>query len=144
VTDGLKTSIDVVRKAFRSRQPGTGGRARLIGWPDVVITQVIKQYAERAVTGTLERLVHGSVRMFLTLLWSTKGCQVLNTAFIERPKGMRHVPRDIHKRPWAADRRFPASSQAESITQNISLIAVLMIAQFQQARVHWLYAYEHT
>jgi transposase-like protein len=87
VTDGLKTYIDVVRKAFRTRQTGTGGRPRLIGWPDLVIAQVVKQYAGRAVTGTLHRLVHGSVRMFLTLLWSTPGCQVLNTAFIERVNG---------------------------------------------------------
>jgi transposase-like protein len=87
VTDGLKTYIDVVRRAFRTRQIGTGGRPRLIGWPDLVIAQVVKQYAGRAVTGAIHRLLHGSVRMFLTLLWSTKGCQVLNTAFIERLNG---------------------------------------------------------
>ena len=87
VTDGLKTSIEVVRRAFRRRQTGTGGRPRLIGWPDLVIAQVVKQYTGRAVTGTIHRLVHGSVRMFLTLLWSTRGCQVLNTAFIERLNG---------------------------------------------------------
>ena len=87
VTDGLKTYIDVVRKAFRTRQTGTGGRPRLNGWPDLVIAQVVKQYAGRAVTGTIHRLVHGSVRLFLTLLWSTPQCQVLNTAFIERLNG---------------------------------------------------------
>jgi transposase-like protein len=87
VTDGLKTYIDVVRCTFRTRQTGTGGRPRLIGWPDLVIAQVVKQYAGRAVTGTIHRLIHGSVRMFLTLLWSTPGCQVLNTAFIERLNG---------------------------------------------------------
>jgi hypothetical protein len=87
VTDGLKTYIDVVRCAFRTRQSGTGGRPRLIGWPSLVIAQVVKQYAGRAVTGCLHRLVHGSVEMFLTLLWSTPGCQVLNTAFIERLNG---------------------------------------------------------
>lgn len=87
VTDGLKTYIDVVRCAFRTRQTGTGGRPRLTGWPDLVIAQVVKQYAGRAVTGSIHRLVHGSVQMFLTLLWSTPGCQVLNTAFIERLNG---------------------------------------------------------
>jgi hypothetical protein len=87
VTDGLKTYIDVVRKAFRTRQAGTGGRPRLISWPDLVIAQVVKQYAGRAVTGAIHRLVHGSVQMFLTLLWSTPGCEVLNTAFIERLNG---------------------------------------------------------
>jgi transposase-like protein len=87
VTDGLSTYIDVVRKAFRTRQAGTGGRPRLVGWEDLVIAQVVKQYAGRAVTGAIHRLVHGSVRMFLTLLWSTPGCQVLNTAYIERLNG---------------------------------------------------------
>ena len=87
VSDGLVTYIAAVRKAFRTRQSGTGGRPRLIGWPDLVIAQVVKQYAGRAVTGTIHRLVHGSVQVFLTLLWSTPGCQVLNTAFIERLNG---------------------------------------------------------
>jgi len=87
VSDGLSTYINVVRKAFRTRQSGTGGRPRLVGWPDLVIAQVVKQYAGRAVIGTIHRLVHGSVRMFLTLLWSTPGCQVLNTAYIERLNG---------------------------------------------------------
>jgi hypothetical protein len=44
-------------------------------------------YAGRAVTGAVHRLVEGSVQMFLTLLWTTPGCQVLNTAFIERLNG---------------------------------------------------------
>jgi len=87
VSDGLVTYIDAVRKAFRTRQMGTGGRPRLLGWPDLVIAQVVKQYAGRAVTGTLHRLVQGSMQVFLTLLWSTPGCQVLNTAYIERLNG---------------------------------------------------------
>ena len=87
VSDGLKTYIDVVRRAFRTRQGGTGGRPRLVGWPDLVIAQVVKQYTGRAVTGAIHRLVQGSVKNFLTLLWSTPHCQVLNTAFIERLNG---------------------------------------------------------
>lgn len=84
VSDGLSTYIDAVRKAFRTRQKGTGGRPRLVAWPELAIAQVVKQYAGRAVTGTVHRLVQGSERVFLTLLWSTPGCQVLNTAYIER------------------------------------------------------------
>jgi transposase-like protein len=84
VSDGLSTYIDAVRRAFRTRQKGARGRPRLIPWPEVAIAQVVKQYAGRAVTGTLHRLVHGSTRLFLTLLWSTPGCEVLNTAYIER------------------------------------------------------------
>ena len=87
VSDGLVTYSDAVRKAFRTRQSGTGGRPRLIPWPELAIAQVVKQYAGRAVTGTVHRLVQGSVQLFLTRLWSTPGCQVLNTAFIERLNG---------------------------------------------------------
>lgn len=87
VSDGLTTYIDAVRKAFRTRQSGTGGRPRLSAWPELAIAQVVKQYAGRAVTGTVHRLVQGSVELFLTVLWSTPGCQVLNTAFIERLNG---------------------------------------------------------
>jgi hypothetical protein len=45
---------------------------------------VVKQYAGRVVTGTLHRLVHSSTRLFLTMLWSTPGCEVLNKAYSER------------------------------------------------------------
>jgi len=84
VSDGLSTYVDAVRRAFRTRQGGTGGRPRLSVWPELAIAQVVKQYAGRAVSGTVHRLVHGSTRLFLTLLWSTPGCEVLNTAYIER------------------------------------------------------------
>jgi transposase-like protein len=87
VTDGLKTYIDVVRRAFRSRQPGRRGRPRLIGWPELVIAQVVKQYEQHRVSGTVHRLISGSVQLFLSLLWLTEGCAVLNTAYIERING---------------------------------------------------------
>lgn len=87
VSDGLSTYIDVVRKAFRTRQTGTGGRPRLVAWPELAIAQVVKQYAGRAVSGTVHRLVQGSTRLFLTLLWRTPGCRVRNTAYIERLNG---------------------------------------------------------
>lgn len=84
VSDGLSTYIDVVRNAFRTRQTGTSGRPRLIPWPALAIAQLVKQYAGRAVSGTVHRLVHGRTRLLPTLRWSTPGCQVLNTAYIER------------------------------------------------------------
>jgi len=78
---------NVVRKAFRTRQTGTGGRPRLVAWPELAIAQVAKQYAGRAMSSTLHRLVQGSTRLFLTLLGRTPGCQVRNTAYIERLNG---------------------------------------------------------
>jgi transposase-like protein len=120
VSDGLSTYIDVVRKAFRTRQSGTGGRPRLVGWPDLVIAQVVKQYAGRAVTGTIHRLIHGSVRMFLTLLWSTPGCQVLNTAFIERLNGT------FRSRLAALGRRTRcAARRAATVTRGMYLVGTV-------------------
>ncbi len=120
VTDGLKTYIDVVRKAFRTRQSGTGGRPRLNGWPSLVIAQVVKQYAGRAVTGALHRVVEGSVQMFLTLLWSTPGCQVLNTAFIERLNGTFRSRLAVFGRRT----RFPARRVAR-VEQGMYLVGTL-------------------
>ena len=111
VTDGLPTYRDVVRRAFRTRQPGTRGRPRLVGWPDLVIAQVVKQYAGRAVTGTIHRLAQGSVRRFLTLLWSTPGCQVLNTAFIERLNGTFRARLAVFGRRTRTPARRPATVQ---------------------------------
>src|SRR4029079_2971245 len=53
----------------------------------MALAQLVKQYAERTVSGTLHRLELGSVEVFLTQLWSTPGCPLLNTAFIERLNG---------------------------------------------------------
>jgi len=87
VTDGLTTSIDVVRKAFRVRQAIPRGRPRWQAWPNLVIAQVVKRSAGMLGAGMQHRLIHGTVRPFLTLLWHTPGCQVLNTASIERLNG---------------------------------------------------------
>ena len=87
VSDGLASYPTAFARQFRTIQGGTGGRGRRIAWPDLVIAQVVKQYQGYGVTGTLHRLVQGSVEMFLTLLWQTAHCCVLNTAFIERFNG---------------------------------------------------------
>ena len=120
VSDGLSTSVDVVRHAFRTRQTGTGGRPRRIPWPDLAIVQIVKQYAGRAVTGTVHRLVHGSSRRFLTLRWSTPGCQVLNTAYIE--------PLNATFREWLAflaQRSRRSAHQLETVTKGMYLTGAL-------------------
>lgn len=120
VSDGLSTYIDVVRNAFRERQTGTGGRPRLVPWPELAIAQVVKQYAGRAVTGTLHRLVQGSARLFLTLLWSTPGCQVLNTAYMERLNGT------FRSRLAALGRRTRRSARRETtISRGMYLVGAL-------------------
>jgi len=120
VTDGLKTYVDVVRKAFRTAQSGTGGRPRLNVWPDLALAQVVKQYSGRAVSGTLHRLELGSVEVFLTQLWSTPGCQVLNTAFIERLNGtFRSRLASLGRRTRCAARR------AKSVERGMYLVGTV-------------------
>lgn len=87
VCDGLNTYVEVVRKTFRTRVMQKRGRPRLVEWPDLVLAQVVKQRDKAATSGPLHRLVWGTTEQFLTLLWSTPGCQVLNTSYIERLNG---------------------------------------------------------
>ena len=87
VSDGLASYPTAFAQQFCTTEGGTGGRGRRIRWPELVVAQVVKQYQGYRVSGTLHRLMQGSVEMFLTLLWQTDGCQVLNTAFIERFNG---------------------------------------------------------
>jgi transposase-like protein len=83
VVDGFGAYVEAFKRACATYQAHPhGGRRTCVPWPGLVIAQVVKH----AVQGPWlqHRLAYGSVRDFLTGLWSTPGCQVLNTAFIER------------------------------------------------------------
>ena len=86
VVDGFVAYIEAFKRACASyvKHP-KGGRRTCVTWPGLVMAQVVKH----APNGDWlqHRLVYGSVRDFLTGLWSTSGCEVLNTAFIERLNG---------------------------------------------------------
>ncbi len=88
VVDGFASYVDAFRQAFRQRVP-TGGRGapRNVPWRDLTIGQVIKQYARKRVVGVTRRLIQGSPATAERLLAQTPGCQVLNTAYIERLTG---------------------------------------------------------
>lgn len=86
VVDGFVAYIEAFKRACATYvKHAKGGRRTCVTWPGLVIAQVVK----RAPNGEwlVHRLVQGDVRDFLTGLWSTEGCQVLNTAFIERLNG---------------------------------------------------------
>jgi transposase-like protein len=86
VVDGFAAYVEAFKRACASYlSHPKGGRRTCVPWAELVIAQVVK----RAPSGEWlqHRLVHGSVRSFLTGLWSTPGCQVLNTAYIERLNG---------------------------------------------------------
>jgi transposase-like protein len=88
VVDGLASYITAFRLAFRTRQhPGGRGAPRKVPWPELVIGQVVKQYAGRCVVGVQRRLVQGAKATLVRLLWQEAGCLVLNTAYIERLNG---------------------------------------------------------
>jgi transposase-like protein len=88
VVDGLASYLTAFRLAFRTRQHAGGrGAPRKVPWPDLVLGQVVKQYAGRCVVGVRRRLVQGDRATLVRLLWQEVGCLVLNTAYIERLNG---------------------------------------------------------
>ena len=88
VVDGFASYVEVFRQVFRTRVHGGGrGAPRKVPWPDVVIGQVVKQYAGKRVVGVTRRLRQGSSALAERLLAQTPGCQVLNTAYMERLNG---------------------------------------------------------
>jgi transposase-like protein len=90
VVDGLRTYVSVFLAAFRQRVPRRRGRLRRVVWPDVVIGQVVKQYAGAGwgrrwrVTGVVRRVAYGTPTAARQLVPATQGAGVLNTACIER------------------------------------------------------------
>jgi transposase-like protein len=88
VVDGFASYIAAFRRAFRTREHHGGrGAPRKVPWRDLTIGQVVKQYAGKRVVGVTRRLVQGTSAMAQRLLEQTPGCQVLNTAYIERLNG---------------------------------------------------------
>ena len=85
--DGLSSYVGALRRAFRERVP-TGGRGaprKVIG-AELVIGQVVKEYARRRVVGVAHWIAQGTAIAAVVLLQRT-GSQVLNTAYIERLNG---------------------------------------------------------
>src|ERR687885_2417039 len=88
VVDGFASYVDAFRQAFRQRvHHGGRGAPRKVPWPDLLIGQVVKQYVGRRVVGVTRRLRQGTPALAARLLTQTPGCQVLNTAYMERLNG---------------------------------------------------------
>ena len=88
VVDGFASYIDAFRQAFRQRvHRGGRGAPRKVPWPELVIGQVVKQYSGKRVVGVTRRLRQGSSALAECLLAQTPGCEVLNTAYMERLNG---------------------------------------------------------
>jgi len=84
-TDGFAAYGKEIRRVFREpERTGQAGRPRLAPWPNLMIGQVIKQYAQRRVVGVIQRLVQGSAAAAQVLIAQTQGGGGINTAYIER------------------------------------------------------------
>ena len=84
--DGLVSYVSAFRNAFRSkfpRQAGELGRCKMVSWQNIAIVQVVKQRVE-GVLNVERRIVQGAKDMVESLIKTTQGKGVINTAFIER------------------------------------------------------------
>jgi len=83
--DGFSAYVGAFQRAFRSPLPrhGRRGRCRLVAWPNIAITQVVKHRA-RPILPIERRIVQGSRQLVETLLQRSQGGGVINTAYIER------------------------------------------------------------
>ncbi len=83
--DGLSSYITAFRRAFRVPvRTGRPGRPRLVLPEGFLLGQVVKQYAQRRVTGVRQRVVEGTAAAITTALAATKSGTTINTAYIER------------------------------------------------------------
>ncbi len=83
--DGLSSYVTAFRRAFRvPMRTGRPGRPRLVLPAGFLLGQVVKQYAQRRVTGVRQRVVEGTAAAITTALAATKSGTTINTAYIER------------------------------------------------------------
>ena len=83
--DGFAGYVKAFQQTFRIPFPtGKRGCPRLISWPNIILAQVIKQYANRCVVGVKRCIVQGSEAIVADLIKKSQGKGVINTAFIER------------------------------------------------------------
>jgi hypothetical protein len=88
VVDGFASYIHAFRLAFRMHvRSGKRGAPRKVPWTDLCIAQVVKHTHKRRVVEVARRLVQGTMATAERLMAQTPGCQVLNTAYIERLNG---------------------------------------------------------
>ena len=84
--DGLASYVTAFRNSFRAAVPNWGGetgRPKLVSWPNIAIVQVVKQRQNGQLNVT-RRIVQGGEVMVHSLIRTTQGHGMINTAFIER------------------------------------------------------------
>lgn len=83
--DGLRSYVTAFRRGFRLPvRTGRRGRPRLVLPDGFLLGQVVKQYAQRRVTGVVQRVKHGTAAAIAAVLAATASGTTINTAYIER------------------------------------------------------------
>jgi transposase-like protein len=83
--DGLASYVTAFQRVFREPvRTGRRGRPRLVVEPGLLIGQVVKQYAQRRVVSTDQRVVRGTAEAIGSVLASTATGSGIHTAYIER------------------------------------------------------------
>jgi hypothetical protein len=83
--DGLSSYVTAFRRGFRQPvRTGRRGRPRLVLPDGFLLGQVVKQSAQRRVTGIARRVVQGAPEAITAAIAATRGGTAINTAFIER------------------------------------------------------------
>lgn len=88
-TDGWAAYPQSIKRAFRDKVAGRGGRGRprFQIWPQLQIGTVIKHSVKRRVKAVTRQMAWGRLEQAQLLLKHSGGGSVLNTAFIERFNG---------------------------------------------------------
>jgi hypothetical protein len=83
--DGLASYVTAFLRVFRDPvHTGRRGRPRLVVEPGLLIGQVVKQYAQRRVVSTSQRVVRGTAAAIGSVLEATGTGAGMHTAYIER------------------------------------------------------------
>ncbi len=84
-TDGFRAYMRAIQSVFREPiATGRQGRPHLRPWDDVLIAQVVKQYACHHVVGVMRRVIQGTLSQVEQMLAQTQPTTTINTAYIER------------------------------------------------------------
>ncbi|MFL5626628.1 MAG: hypothetical protein ACJ788_13660 [Ktedonobacteraceae bacterium] len=110
-TDGWTAYPSSIRRVFREKVKETTGRGRacLRVWPQLCIAVVIKRTHKKRVGEITRQMVQGTLEQAQSLLASSMGGTVLNSAFIERLNGtMRQRLATLTRKCRHAARRLAA------------------------------------
>ncbi len=84
-TDGFRAYVRAIQHVFRERVPtGKAGRPILRPWDNILIAQVVKQYAQQRVVGIIRRIVQGTTTQVEAMLKQTQSTTTIHTAYMER------------------------------------------------------------